>query len=119
MDGGVPKADARNVERSMENGMNHLAIAEAIGMTRDGGTERNLAALKRALGDRPEDIPHRRNALAAIATQSMEFREHNIEYGHKYASTAVVADGTPAPDPVDEVRMYVASTRPGSPLPHA
>ena len=57
--------------------------------------------------------------LAAIATQSMEFREHNVEYGYAYASSAVVDDGTPPPAPVDDVRVYVPSTRPGAPLPHA
>lgn len=112
-------ADGRNVQRSMENGFNHLAIAEAIGMTRDGGAERNLAVLRRALGDTAQDVAFRRKALEAIATQSMEFREHNVEYGQAYKSAAVVEDGTPAPDPIDDVRMYMPSTRPGSPLPHA
>lgn len=112
-------ADGRNVQRSMENGFNHLAIAEAIGMTRDGGAEHNLAALHRTLGDHPHDIPYRRKALEMIATQSMEFREHNVEYGQTYESAAVIDDGTPVPEPIDNIRMYVPSTRPGSPLPHA
>jgi 2,4-dichlorophenol 6-monooxygenase len=112
-------ADGRNVQRSMENGFNHLHIAEAIGMTRDGGAERNLTALRRTLGDTPEDVPHRRKALEAIATQSMEFREHNVEYGQSYRSSAVVDDGTPAAEAIDDIRMYMRSTRPGAPLPHA
>jgi 2,4-dichlorophenol 6-monooxygenase len=111
-------ADGRNVQRSMENGLNHLAVAAALGMTGDGGAERNLAALRRALGDTPEDVPFRRKALEAIATQSMEFREHNVEYGQSYTSDAVVDDGTPAPQPIDDIRMYAPSTRPGAPLPH-
>jgi 2,4-dichlorophenol 6-monooxygenase len=49
----------------------------------------------------------------------MEFREHNVEYGQTYASAAIVADGTPEPTPLDAVRLYVPSTRPGAPLPHA
>jgi 2,4-dichlorophenol 6-monooxygenase len=49
----------------------------------------------------------------------MEFNEHNVEYGYRYESDAIVADGSPAPAPIDEVRVYVPSTRPGSPLPHA
>jgi len=112
-------ADGRNVERSMENGFNHLAIAEAIGMTREAGVDHNLAALRRTLGDTPEHVPYRRKALEAIATQSMEFREHNVEYGQSYRSSAVVDDGTPAPTPIDDIRIYMPSTRPGSPLPHA
>jgi 2,4-dichlorophenol 6-monooxygenase len=111
--------DTRNVERSMENGMNHVTIAEAIGFRRGASGESNLAALRRALGDGPEDRVHRRRVLAAIATQSMEFREHNVEYGQTYASSAIVGDGTPAATPADDVRLYVPSTRPGAPLPHA
>lgn len=108
-------ADGRNVERSLENGMNHFKVAQAIGISRENGRERNLEALRSAL----MDGPHRRAVLAAIATQSMEFREHAVEYGYRYASSAVLDDGTPAPDPLDAVRAYVPSTRPGSPLPHA
>lgn len=108
-------ADGRNVRRSVENGMNHAVVARAIGVAPENGLETNLAALRRAL----EDGPHRRAVLAAIATQSMEFREHAVEFGYDYASSAVVSDGTPAPEPLDPIRVYVPSTRPGTPLPHA
>jgi 2,4-dichlorophenol 6-monooxygenase len=107
--------DGRNVQRSLENGMNHFRVAEAIGLTREGGAEQNLVALRSALGDGP----HRRAVLEAVASQSMEFREHAVEYGYTYASSAVVRDGTHPYDSVDDVRVYVPSTRPGAPLPHA
>jgi 2,4-dichlorophenol 6-monooxygenase len=111
--------DARNVQRSMENGLNHLAVSEAMGFTQDAVSEDNLAGLRRALGDSPADVTHRRRALAAIATQSMEFREHLVEYGQPYDSAAIAGDGTPVPPPLDDVRLYVPGTRPGAPLPHA
>jgi 2,4-dichlorophenol 6-monooxygenase len=107
-------ADGRNVQRSLDNGMNHLAIANAIGIAPENGLEKNLAALRRSL----EERAHRRAVLAAIASQSMEFREHAVEYGYEYASGAIVGDGTPAPEPLDPIRVYVPSTRPGAPLPH-
>ena len=106
--------DGRNVQRSLENGLNHLEVARAIGIGR-ASEAANLAALRSALGDGP----HRRTVLAAIATQSMEFREHVVEYGYRYASRAVVDDGTPPPSGGDEIRLYVPGTRPGAPLPHA
>src|SRR5207244_11437357 len=111
--------DARNVERSMENGMHHTLVGEAMGFSRGASGEANLAGLRRALGDAPQDVVHRRRALAAIARQSMEFREHHVEYGQRYASSAIVDDGTPEPTAVDDVRLYVPGTRPGAPLPHA
>jgi len=108
-------ADGRNVERSLENGMNHFQVAQAIGISGEAGEAANVAALRSAL----EEGPHRRRVLAAIATQSMEFREHAVEFGYEYASGAVVSDGTPAPPPLDPIRVYVPGTRPGAPLPHA
>jgi 2,4-dichlorophenol 6-monooxygenase len=111
--------DGRNVQRSLENSMNHVVVGEALGCFRGASAEANLAGLRRALGDTPEDSVHRRKALAAIASQSMEFREHNVEYGYTYASAAIVEDGTPPPTPLDAIRLYIPSTRPGAPLPHA
>jgi 2,4-dichlorophenol 6-monooxygenase len=111
--------DARNVQRSMENGLNHVQVGEAMGFRRDAGTEANLAALRAALGDDPEDRGARRRALAAAATQSMEFREHQVEYGQRYASAAIVDDGEPPPAALDDIRLYEPGTRPGGPLPHA
>jgi 2,4-dichlorophenol 6-monooxygenase len=111
--------DARNVERSLQNGMNHALIGQAIGFDGDASAAANLEALRRALGDASDQVADRRRVLAAIATQSMEFREHHVEYGQTYDSAAIVGDGTPAPPPLDDVHLYVPSTRPGSPLPHA
>jgi 2,4-dichlorophenol 6-monooxygenase len=109
--------DARNVQRSLENCMNHMAVGETMGFALGQDAAQNLDGLRRALGDERADVAHRRRALAAIASQSMEFREHQVEYGQPYASRAIVDDGTPAND-LDDVRLYVPSTRPGSPLPH-
>ncbi|HJQ84386.1 MAG TPA: FAD-dependent monooxygenase, partial [Candidatus Binatia bacterium] len=111
--------DARNVQRAMENGLNHLVVAEAMGFKRDQDAATNRAGLRRTLGEAPEDVAHRRHALAAVAAQSMEFREHQVEYGQTYASRAIVSDGTPSPAPLDDIRSYVPGTRPGAPLPHA
>ena len=49
----------------------------------------------------------------------MEANELNVEYGYRYHSAAVIPDGSPEPEPIDDVRLYEPSTRPGSPLPHA
>ena len=57
--------------------------------------------------------------LRAMRAQSMEFSELNVEYGYAYDSAAVVPDGSPAPEPIDDIRIYEPSTRPGAPLPHA
>lgn len=111
-------SDGRNVQRSLENAMNHTVIGQTLGLNPANDRETNLAVLRSALGHGPEGAEGRRTALALFATQSMEFREHAIEYGYRYASPAVVPDGTPEPPVLDDVHVYEPGTRPGSPLPH-
>ena len=110
----------RNTQRSLENAVNHFAVINpAIGVSHDNTEAENLANLRRMWSGSLEDAEHRSTVLRAIRSQSMEFGEHNIEYGYTYESGAVVADGSPEPVTPDEIRVYQPSTRPGAPLPHA
>ena len=111
--------DQRNCRRSLENALNHLTINGMVGVSPDGTPEQNLANLRRLWSGLPADAEHRSAVLRAMRLQSMEFNELNVEYGYTYESNAVVADGTVAPEPIDEIRIYQPSTRPGRPLPHA
>ena len=78
-----------------------------------------MEQLRRLWSGRPEDAEHRSSVLRGMRAQSMEFSELNVEYGYSYESAAVVPDGTAPPLPVDDIRVYEPSTRPGAPLPHA
>jgi 2,4-dichlorophenol 6-monooxygenase len=109
----------RNAQRSLENAINHFAIINGLGVSHEQTEEQNLASLRRFWSQEPEDAEHRSAALRAIRAQSMEFGEHNVEYGYTYDSAAIVADGTPLRPNPDDVRVYQPSTRPGAPLPHA
>ncbi len=110
----------RNAQRSLENAINHFAVINvAIGVSHENTEEQNLACLRRIWSGKPEDAEHRSAVLRAIRSQSMEFGEHNVEYGYAYESAAIVPDGSPAPVNPDEIRVYQPSTRPGAPLPHA
>ncbi len=109
-----------NVDRSVENALNHLATGEVLGLLNPELTpEEGWAHMGRLWSDRPEDADFRRKISRLFASQSMEFREHNVEYGYRYFSTAVIDDGSPLPAVIDPVRVYEPSTRPGSLLPHA
>ena len=112
-------ADERNAQRSLENAVNQFAIVADAGVSHEHTPEENWANLRRLWSGRPEDAEHRSRVLRRIRMQSMEFNELNVEFGYAYGSAAVVPDGSPPPDPVDEVRVYEPSTRPGAPLPHA
>ena len=111
--------DQRNVQRSMENALGQLMIFNATGMSPEQDEEANRAALARLWSGRDEDAEVRGAFLAAVRAQSQEFAEHNVEYGYAYESAAVVPDGSPETENPDDMRIYVPSTRPGSPLPHA
>lgn len=111
--------DERNCQRSLENAVNHFATGAAIGIDPESSAEENMERLRRIWSDRPEDAEPRSSVLRAMRAQSMEFSELNVEYGFHYDSAAVVPDGTPPPEAIDDIRVYQPSTRPGAPLPHA
>ena len=111
--------DQRNCQRSLENAVNHFAIGAELGISPDNPPEQNLQLLRRMWSERPEDAAHRSTVLRAMRAQSMEFNELNVEYGYAYDSPAIVPDGTAAAVPVDDIRVYEPTTRPGAPLPHA
>ena len=98
----------RNAQRSLENAINHLAIIAALGVSPEHTEAQNLANLRRLWSGEPQDAEHRAAVLRAIRAQSMEFNEHNVEYGYTYDSAAIVPDGTPAP----RTPTKSASTRP-------
>ena len=84
---------SRNAQRSLENAVNHFTIAAAT-VSPENTTEQNWASLKRLWSGRPEDAEHRAEVLRMMRAQSMEFCEHNVEYGYTYDSAAIVDDGS-------------------------
>src|SRR5271157_4945932 len=111
--------DARNIQRSLENSVAHLEVGMSFGLSPELGEDANWNQLRRVFSDNPEDAAYRSAGLRAIRRLTMESWELNVEYGYRYSSAAVVPDGTPEPQNVDEIRNYEPSARPGNPLPHA
>ena len=105
--------DQRNCQRSLENAINHFAIGAELGISPDNPAEQNMQLLRRMWSDRSEDAAHRSSVQRAMRAQSMEFNELNVEYGYAYDSAAIVPDGTAAAVPVDDIRVYEPTTRPG------
>lgn len=112
--------DKANIDCSIGNAMNHFKIDQALNLSSDKSAEDNWAELLPLWDDSLPGSAEKKHALnAAIASQTMEFHHHNVEFGYRYHSTAVIDDGSPAYVPLDPVRLYEPSTRPGHPLPHA
>jgi 2,4-dichlorophenol 6-monooxygenase len=111
--------DQRNCQRSLENAVNHFSIGTTLGVAPENTAEENLQLLRRMWSGDTGGAELRASVRRAMRAQSMEFSELNVEYGYSYESAAVVSDGTEPPTPIDDVRVYEPSTRPGAPLPHA
>src|SRR5579859_508098 len=111
--------DERNCQRSLENAFNHFETVAASGISPENTAEENLELLRRVWSNRPAHTDIRAQVLRGMRAQSMEFNELNVEFGYTYQSAAVIPDGTPAAEQIDDIRVYQPSTRPGSPLPHA
>jgi len=111
--------DQRNVQRSLENAVNHLQMISALGLDEQNGEQENWRRLSRLWSGLEEDREVRREVLRLMRASSMEFGELNVEYGYAYRSDAVVEDGSEPPVSADDVRIYEPSTRPGAALPHA
>ncbi|MGW2938300.1 FAD-dependent monooxygenase [Streptomyces sp. NPDC001156] len=108
-----------NIVTSTKAAYSHAGMAEAMGVSPDKTVEENWAALRLFWEDGP-GAAERRHALSQwLGNRTLEYHQLNTDYGYAYDSAAIVGDGTPAPVPVDDIRLYQPSTRPGHPMPHA
>lgn len=111
--------DQHNIDNAIASAMNHFTINEVLNLSAEKTPEENWAELAPLWHDLPGAAAKRHALNRAIGSQTMEFRHHNVEFGYRYESTAVVPDGSPEHVPLDPVRLYEPSTRPGHPMPHA
>jgi 2,4-dichlorophenol 6-monooxygenase len=107
------------IDSSNTAAVNSAGVAAALGVSPEKSVEENWGALRALWEDLPSSVERRHEFTKWLGLQSASFRAHNIEFGYTYDSAAIIDDGTPAPVPVDKVRLYQPSTRPGHPLPHA
>ena len=94
-------------------------IFEAVGLlssTDPVEARKNIEARKAPTA---EGKARRKKLNEAIAHKSYEFNCHGVEMNQRYASGAVVSDGTPEPEyKRDHELYYQATTWPGAHLPH-
>jgi 2,4-dichlorophenol 6-monooxygenase len=108
------------VLRANKSGAEFEPIFEALGVlgTSDPEVMRERMAARRE--NTPEGLARRQALKAAFELKNYEFNAHGVELGQSYDSTAVVADGTPRPQPTRDPELYYEPhTWPGVRLPHA
>ncbi|POX36346.1 2,4-dichlorophenol 6-monooxygenase [Streptomyces sp. Ru73] len=94
-------------------------IFQALGIG-DGTDHEGIAAALAACRAPDAAGARRRRALdAAIQLKNYEFNAHGVELNQRYASAAVLDDGSPAEEwPRDRELYHQPGTRPGAKLPH-
>src|SRR3954453_5109484 len=107
------------VERANQSIADTGRILQALDLsdTTDVAALERQLALRKAPGPEGEKI---RAALReAIAYKAHEFDAHGVEHNQRYASSAVVPDGTPMPGYQRDPELYAQPTTwPGAKLPH-
>jgi 2,4-dichlorophenol 6-monooxygenase len=94
-------------------------ILEALGLD----DTLDVAQMQRSIAGRVDDTPQaalqRTRLREALELKDYEFNAHGVELGQRYASRAVVSDGTPEPAPTRDPELYYhPTTWPGARLPH-
>ena len=95
------------------------AILSALGL--DDTVD--VAQMQRSIAGRADDNPsaaiQRARLRSALELKDYEFNAHGVELGQRYASGAVVPDGTPEPAYTRDPELYYhPTTWPGARLPH-
>lgn len=113
-----PVAQA-NVAAALANAQHHFRIDAALGLSDTNPRSENWSNMARLWDPDPAHEPLREAVFKAVQAQRIGFRHHNIEFGYVYRAGAFVPDGGPLYEPLDAIRIYEPSTRPGHPVPHA
>ena len=94
-------------------------IFEALGLTDTGDPEEMRARIAARTANTPEAAAQRDALRKALELKNYEFNAHGVELGHRYASAAVVPDGTDEPGFTRDPELYYhPTTWPGARLPH-
>jgi 2,4-dichlorophenol 6-monooxygenase len=108
------------VDRAMQSVGNMAPIPEALGFEPGQTEAQGWDNLHRTFAPGEEGRLRRQKLAAAIELQNYQFNAHGVELGQRYGSSAVVPDGTPAPEYRRDPELYYQPTTwPGSRLPHA
>ncbi|MGW5072065.1 FAD-dependent monooxygenase [Rhodococcus sp. NPDC004095] len=110
----------RNIANSVKCTQDSFRLDATLGLSPEKSAEENWRSLDVIWDPSHPEHPERSDlANNALAAKAGEFHHHGLEFGYTYDSAAIVDDGSPAAEPIDPVRLYEPSTKPGHPLPHA
>ena len=114
----VPVAETI-VTRANNSIKDYPPIFSALGMEPGASPAEVEARMQARKGAGPKAKAQRRALHDAIRRKNYEFNTHGVELNTRYASAAVVPDGTPEPEFTRDRELYYhPTTWPGARLPH-
>jgi 2,4-dichlorophenol 6-monooxygenase len=94
-------------------------IFAALGLADTNDPEEMRARIAARADNTPQAARQREELRKALELKDYEFNAHGVELGHRYASDAVVPDGTAEPGYTRDPELYYhPTTWPGARLPH-
>ncbi|MBC8092936.1 MAG: FAD-dependent monooxygenase [Pseudonocardia sp.] len=94
-------------------------IFDALGLLGESDPEVMQRHIAARADNTPEAAEQRTKLRKALELKNYEFNAHGVELGHRYASNAVVPDGSPEPEFTRDPELYYhPTTWPGARLPH-
>lgn len=95
-------------------------IFDALGLSGTSDPELMRERIAARSQNTPQAARQREALRKALELKDYEFNAHGVELGQRYASGAVVGDGTPEPTYTRDPELYYhPTTWPGARLPHA
>jgi 2,4-dichlorophenol 6-monooxygenase len=95
-------------------------ILQALGILETNDPKVMQTRIDARRDNTPEGAKRRAELKTALELKDYEFNAHGVELGQRYASKAVLKDGTPEPALTRDPELYYhPTTWPGARLPHA
>ena len=95
-------------------------IFDALGLTGETDPELMREHIAARAANTPAAARQRASLRQALELKNYEFNAHGVELGQRYASSAVVSDGSSEPEYTRDPELYHhPTTWPGARLPHA
>lgn len=108
------------VDRAMKSVEDMLPISKALGFEPGQTAEEGWGSLDELFSPTERGAQRRTELRAAVELQNYQFNAHGVELGQRYASSAIVDDGSPWPSDDRDAELYhLPTTHPGAALPHA
>ncbi|KXS10883.1 2,4-dichlorophenol 6-monooxygenase [Gonapodya prolifera JEL478] len=107
------------VHRAYKSTEEYGPIVVALGVVGTDDPEVIKTRIASRYDDTDEGFERREAVRKALEAKDYEFNTHGVEMGQRYASRAVVPDGTPEPGYTKDPELYYhPTTWPGARLPH-